>query len=48
MDISEKGLLRFYKQVSSLMDNRIYHRRNMFCLMNPTLVMTQPMSDFEL
>ena len=48
MEISGKGLLRFYQQASSLIGNQTNHRTNMFCLIIPTLAMSQTMLAFVL
>ena len=48
MEISGKGLHHLYHQASSLIGNQANHRTNMFCLINPTLAMSQTMSAFVL
>ena len=48
MEISGKGLLHFYQQAPSLIGNQTNFRTNMFCLINPTLAMSQTMRAFVL
>ena len=48
MEISGKELLHFHQETSSLIGYQTNHMTNMFCLINPTLAMSQTMSAFVL
>ena len=48
MEISGKGLLYFYQQASTMIDNQTNHITNRFSLTNITLAIGQTMSAFVL
>ena len=48
MQISGKVLLHFHQESLFLISHQTYHRKNMFCLINPTLAVSQTMSAFVL